>query len=153
MDENMREKVRALIREKATCVLATASENRPHCSLMAYATNSSCDEIYLMTPNDSRKFKNMCENPAVSLLIDTRQDMLKSDHSETMALTLSGRFDRIMKDAEKKRISEELSRKHPGLKEFFESPATEPVKIIIESCLLLQGPTKAYYGAFSEPSK
>jgi nitroimidazol reductase NimA-like FMN-containing flavoprotein (pyridoxamine 5'-phosphate oxidase superfamily) len=29
MDENIREKIRALIREQGTCVLATASENRP----------------------------------------------------------------------------------------------------------------------------
>ena len=152
MDENIREKIKALIREQATCVLATASENRPHCSLMAYATNASCDEIYLMTLKDSRKYKNMCANPAVSLLIDTRQDTLKTDHSKTMALTLSGRFDRMMKDAEGERISKELRRKHPGLKEFFENVETEPVKIIVESYLLLQGPTEAYYGAISEPS-
>ena len=131
-------------------MLATASENRPHCSLMAYATNSSCDEIYLMTPNDSRKYQNMCKNPAVSLLIDTRQDALESDHTETMALTLSGRFDRVIEETERERIPKELSRKHPGLKDFFENPGGEPVKIIIESYLLLEGPTKAYYGAVTE---
>jgi nitroimidazol reductase NimA-like FMN-containing flavoprotein (pyridoxamine 5'-phosphate oxidase superfamily) len=147
MDENIREKIRTLIREQNTCVLATASENRPHCSLMAYATNSSCDEIYLMTVNDSRKYQNMCENPAVSLLIDTRQDRLKSEYTETMALTVSGRFDRIIKDTERERIRKELSRKHPGLKDFFLNPEGEPVKIIIESYLLLEGPTKAHYGA------
>ena len=146
MDENIREKIRALIRGQGTCVLATASENRPHCSLMAYATNSSCDEIYLMTLNDSRKYQNMCENPAVSLLIDTRQDTLKSDHTGTVALTVSGRFDRIIKDTERERIRKELSRKHPGLNDFFENPEGEPFKIIIESYLLLEGPTKAHYG-------
>ena len=150
MDENIREKIRALMREQGTCVLATASENRPHCSLMAYLTNSSCDEIYLMTLKDSRKYQNMCENPAVSLLIDTRQDRLKFDQTKTMALTVSGRFDRIIKDTERERIQEELSRKHPGLKDFFENPEREPVKIMIESYLLLEGPTKAHYGAVSE---
>ena len=150
MEENIREKIRSLIRAQGTCVLATASENRPHCSLMAYATNSSCDEIYLMTRNDSRKYQNMCGNPAVSLLIDTRQDKLKADYTETMALTVSGRFDRIIKATEREGIRKELFRKHPGLKDFFENPEGEPVKIIIESYLLLEGPTKAYYGAVSE---
>jgi nitroimidazol reductase NimA-like FMN-containing flavoprotein (pyridoxamine 5'-phosphate oxidase superfamily) len=150
MDENIRKKIRSLIREQNTCVLATASENRPHCSLMAYTTNSSCDEIYLMTIKDSRKYQNMCENPAISLLIDTRQDTLRSNHSETMALTVSGRFDRIIKDTERERIRKELSRKHPGLKGFFENPEGEPVKIIIESYLLLEGPEKAHFGAVSE---
>jgi nitroimidazol reductase NimA-like FMN-containing flavoprotein (pyridoxamine 5'-phosphate oxidase superfamily) len=111
MDENIGQKIRTLIREQFTCVLATASENRPHCSLMAYATNSSCDEIYLMTLSESRKYKNMCENPAVSLLIDTRRDRLKSDYIGTMALTVSGRFDKIIDDAEQERIRKELSRK------------------------------------------
>jgi nitroimidazol reductase NimA-like FMN-containing flavoprotein (pyridoxamine 5'-phosphate oxidase superfamily) len=150
MDEDILKRIRDLIREQDTCVLATASENRPHCSLMAYATNASCDEIYLMTRKDSRKYQNMCGNPAVSLLIDTRQDMLKSNPTETMALTVSGRFDRITKDTERERIRKELSRKHPGLKDFFENPKEEPVKIIIESYLLLEGPTKAHYGAVSE---
>ena len=150
MNENIREKIRALIREQDTCVLATASQNRPHCSLMTYVTNSSCDEIYLMTLNDSRKYQNMCENPSVSLLIDTRQDKSKSDHTETMALTVSGRFDRMIKDSERERIRKELSRQHPGLKDFFENPEGEPVKIIIESYLLLEGPTKAHFIAVSE---
>ena len=149
MDEDVREKIKTLIRGQGTCVLATASENRPHCSLMAYATNSSCDEIYLMTPNDSRKYQNMCENPIVSLLIDTRQDTLKSNPTETIALTVSGRFDRIVKDTERERIRRELSLKHPGLKGFFENPEREPFRIVIESYLLLEGPTKAHYGDIS----
>jgi len=120
MDENIREKIRTLIREQVTCMLATASENRPHCSLMAYATNSSCDEIYLMTLTESRKYQNMCKNPAVSLLIDTRQDRLKSDHTGTMALTVLGRFDRIIKDTERERIRKELSRKNPGPQDMWE---------------------------------
>ncbi|MCJ7683602.1 MAG: pyridoxamine 5'-phosphate oxidase family protein [Desulfobacteraceae bacterium] len=150
MDEKIREKIRTMIQEQSTCVLATTSKNRPHCSLMAYATNSSCDEIYFMTLKDSRKYQNMCENPAISLLIDTRQDTLKSDHTETMALTVSGRFDRVQKDPEREQIRKTLSLKHPGLTDFFEDPEGEPFKIIIESYLLLEGPTKAHYGAISE---
>ena len=150
MDKKIREKIRTVIQEQSTCVLATASKNRPHCSLMAYAINSSCDEIYLMTLKDSRKYQNMCENPAISLLIDTRQDTLRSNHTETMALTVSGRFDRIIKDTERERIRKELSWKHPELKGFLENPEGEPVKIIIESYLLLEGPEKAHFGAVSE---
>ena len=150
MDEVLRQKVRALIRDQDTCVLATASENRPHCSLMAYAHDDSCSEIYLMTLKDSRKYQNMLKNPAVSLLIDTRKDTLKSDHTATVALTLSGRFQEIIKDNEPERIRRALSRRHPGLKDFFENPEQVPARIIIESILLLEGPTKAQYGVISE---
>ena len=150
MDKNTHEKIRTLIQEQSTCVLATASKNRPHCSLMAYATNASCDEIYLMTLKDSRKYQNICENPAVSLLIDTRQDTLKPDHNETVALTVSGRFDKIIEESERKQIRNELSRRHPELKGFLENPEGEPIRIIIESYLLLEGPTEAHYAAVSE---
>ena len=150
MEEDIREKIRTVLREQGTCVLATASENRPHCSLMAYASNSSCDEIYLMTLKDSRKYQNMCENPAVSLLMNTRQESFQSDPTESLALTLSGRFDRTMTDREKEQIREKLSRKHRGLQDFLENPEGEPVRIIIESYLLLEGPVNAHYAAASE---
>ncbi len=146
MDNDVRVKVRALIRDQGTCVLATASQNRPHCSLMAYSTNDSCDEIYLITPRDSHKYKNMRENPAVSLLIDTRQNMSNQAYNEIIALTISGRFQGIIGDSEQERIRNELSRKHPELKDFFENPESEPVKIIIESIMLLEGPNNPHYG-------
>lgn len=150
MDDELREKVKSLIQGQDTCVLATASGNRPHCSLMAYVANASCNKIYLMTFKDSRKYQNLRENPLVSLLIDTRQDTSKSDHSETIALTLSGRFQPILEETERKRISKELSRRHPELKDLFENPEGEPMRIIIESFLLLEGPTKAVYRTISE---
>jgi len=150
MDEKIREKIRTLIKEQRTCVLATASKNRPHCSLMAYATNDSCDEIYLMTLNEGRKYQNLCENPTVSLLIDTRGNSLNLDHTKGKALTVLGRFERIQKTSERERIQKNLSHKHPGLKSFFENPKGEPFKIIIESYLLLEGPTTSHYGNVSD---
>lgn len=150
MDDDIRGKVGALIRDQGTCVLATASQNRPHCSLMAYSTNDSCDEIYLITARDSQKYKNMPENPAVSLLIDTRQNTSNQDHNEIIALTVSGRFQGIIGDSEQERIRKELSRKHSKLRDFFENPETEPVKIIVESIMFLEGPNKLHYGVIAE---
>lgn len=150
MDENIRKKIRNLISENGNCVLATASKNRPHCSLMAYANNDAFDEIYLMTLKEGRKYQNLCENPAVSLLIDTRQGSFDLNHSEGMALTVSGRFERIEKDPERERIRKMLSLEHPGLKDFFENPKGEPFKIIIDSYLLLEGPIKSHYWDISD---
>ena len=150
MDANIREKIKAFIRKQDTCVLATAAENQPYCSLMTYATNDSCNEIYLMTLNKGRKYQNLCENPAVSLLIDTRQGSSNFDPAEAMALTISGRFERVSRDPEREHIRNILSLKHPGLTAFFENPQGEPVKIIIDSYLLLEGPTKSHYGDVSD---
>jgi nitroimidazol reductase NimA-like FMN-containing flavoprotein (pyridoxamine 5'-phosphate oxidase superfamily) len=149
MDENYREKARALIGEQVICVLATASGNRPHCSLMAYASNAPCTEIYMVTMKDSRKYRNMCANPAVSLLIDNRQGTSTS-YTDTLALNLSGRFQPIIEATQKKKILEVLSKRHPALVDLFDNPGGEPVKIIIESILLLEGATNAYYGIISK---
>jgi len=150
METDIREKINNLIKRQHRCVLATSSENRPLCSLMAYASNASCNEIYLMTLKNSRKYQNMCENPAVSILIDTRQDSPGLGPNETMALTLSGHFDRDIDDIERERILKELSGKHPELKDFFENQEMEPVKIILTSCLLMEGPAKAHHMKFSD---
>jgi nitroimidazol reductase NimA-like FMN-containing flavoprotein (pyridoxamine 5'-phosphate oxidase superfamily) len=153
MDEKIRETVSRLIRKQDTCVLATALKNRPYCSLMAYATNDSCDEIYLMTLKKGRKYQNLCENPAVSLLMDTRQGSPDFDPAEAMALTISGRFERVSRDSEREHIRKTLSLKHPGLTGFFENPQGEPVKIMIESYLLLEGPTTSHYGDVSDSQR
>ena len=150
MDKNIRQKIGTLIKKQDTCVLATASKNRPHCSLMAYVASDSCDEIYLMTLKKGRKYQNICENPAVSVLIDTRQDSLGFDPGKTMALTLSGTFERVVKESERELIRKKLSHKHPELTDFFGNPQGEPVKINIASYLLLEGPIKSHHGDISD---
>lgn len=149
MGENYREKARSLIRAQDICVLATASEKGPYCSFMAYASNTSCTEIYMVSFRDSRKYRNMRENPSVCLLIDNRRET-STRYTEIEALNISGRFQPIIEESERALIHEELSKRHPGLTDLFENPGVETIKIIIESVLLLEGPTKAYYGAISK---
>ncbi len=47
--------------------------NEPHCSLMSYAVNEDCREIYMMTFRSTRKYENLLSNPVVSLLVDNRR--------------------------------------------------------------------------------
>ena len=65
--------MKALAIEKNICVLATVGGRKPHCSLMAYVTDENCTEIYMVTHKNTNKYKNLMENPSVSLLIDTRE--------------------------------------------------------------------------------
>ena len=65
----MIEKMKAPMRRKDICVLATVSENSPQCSLMAYITDNDGSELYMVTHRQSTKFRNLSANPAVSLLI------------------------------------------------------------------------------------
>jgi nitroimidazol reductase NimA-like FMN-containing flavoprotein (pyridoxamine 5'-phosphate oxidase superfamily) len=145
MDNDIREKARELIRKRGTCVLATATKNRPYCSLMAYACNETCSELYMLTGRETRKYRNLMENPAVSILIDTRRSNLESDHKRTTALTLSGKFEPVMSRSEERGMREGIKTRHPGLGDLLDDPDTEVVRIKIDSYLLLMGPKDAHY--------
>ena len=69
----MLEKMKNFIKNKNICVLSTVSDNKPYCSLMAYISDASCEEIYMVTHKNTTKFRNLQKNPSVSLLIDSRE--------------------------------------------------------------------------------
>ena len=146
MDNDIREKARELIRKQGTCVLATAAKNHPHCSLMAYACNETCSELYMLTGRKTRKYKNLMENPSVSILIDTRPSTLEKDHRRTNAVTLSGRYEPVVSRVEQTRMREAIKTRHPSLGDLLHDPDTQVVRIKIQSFLLLMGPNDAHYG-------
>lgn len=141
----MIEVMKTLAREKDVCVLATASGEGPYCSLMAYATDEQCREIYMVTRRDTRKFRNLTENPSVSLLIDTREERRGSRLSEAKAMTVSGVFERIEEERERGMVRERLLKRHPQLRVFLDHPDSELIRVRIRSFLLLQGLTDAQF--------
>jgi nitroimidazol reductase NimA-like FMN-containing flavoprotein (pyridoxamine 5'-phosphate oxidase superfamily) len=141
----MLDKMKALVREKDLCVLATVSDDKPHCSLVAYTTNSEGTEIYMVTHKKTRKYRNLIANPWVSLLIDTRDENMGATHLKTRALTVSGMFEAIQDTARKDHIRVELLEKHPHMTEFVKDPDAEVFSIRIESFLLLEGLTNAHF--------
>ena len=59
----MLQEMKALAREKNSCVLATIVDRKPYCSLMAYVTNQACTEIYMVTHRQTQKFKKPSGRP------------------------------------------------------------------------------------------
>jgi len=144
-EKTMLDKMKALVKEKDLCVLATVSDNRPHCSLMAYVTNDACTEIYMVTFKDTKKYRNLIENPWVSLLIDTREEDRASRRPQAKALTVTGEFDQIRDDNLRRQIREALIRRHAQLEGFANHPDAEVFFIRIHSFLLLDGLTNSYF--------
>jgi nitroimidazol reductase NimA-like FMN-containing flavoprotein (pyridoxamine 5'-phosphate oxidase superfamily) len=145
----MIDKMNALVRQKDICVLATASENKPHCSLMAYATDDECSEIYMVTNRDTKKYRNLVQNTTVSLLIDTRDEAQDSDRLKARALTVEGEFRQIEDAGKKDFVRDRLRAKHPHLEELISHPNSEVFSIRVVSFLLLEGPTDAYFEQIS----
>jgi nitroimidazol reductase NimA-like FMN-containing flavoprotein (pyridoxamine 5'-phosphate oxidase superfamily) len=138
-------KIKTLVRERDTCVLATVSGSTPHCSLMVYVSDDECRKIYMVSHRQTKKFQNLIKNPAVSLLIDTREEDTGTQRSQTKALTIHGVFQEMREGAEKHVVRARLLERHPHLREFFDHPDAEVFSVKVESVQLLEGPTESYF--------
>jgi len=134
--------MKALAKSNNTCVLATVAGGKPHCSLMAYVTDENCEEIYMVTLRNTRKYKNLTKNPAVSLLIDTRQEYPRTN---VIALTVDGLCAAIESNEKRKKIQAKLLSVHPHLTDFINHSEAEILRIEISSFLLLKGIEDAYF--------
>jgi nitroimidazol reductase NimA-like FMN-containing flavoprotein (pyridoxamine 5'-phosphate oxidase superfamily) len=134
--------MKALVKDGDTCVLATVAGQKPYCSLMAYVTDKNCEEIYMVTHKNTTKYKNLMQNPAVSLLIDTRE---QSPRCQAKALTVEGVFGKIEKMAKRKQVAAKLLRTHPYLDSFLKHPEAEIFCVKISSFLLLDGLQEAHF--------
>ena len=143
----MLEEMKALAKQKNICVLATVSDGNPHCSLMAYATDDDCREIYMITQKGTKKYKNLIKNPSVSLLIDTREEQVDSHPLQAKALTIAGLFQEIDDEYKKRFARERLLERHPYLAEFIDQTDTELICIKATSFLVLNGLKEAHFEA------
>ena len=143
----MLEEMKALAREKKTCVLATSTGRKPYCSLMAYVTNQECTEMYMVTHRQTQKYENLTTNPDVSVLIDTRDT---SPRSAARAMTVEGVFQTIKDPAKQEKVRLRLLSAHPDLVEFMGHPEAEVFQIKIKSFLLLDGLTQSSFKNVSD---
>ena len=141
----MIERMKALLRDKDLCVLATAAGGVPHCSLMAYVTNEDGTALYMATMKNTTKYANLSKNPRLSLLVDTRDDAAGEKTGATQALTVEGRCEVLDETGERARAHAALLDRHPALQEVLEHPDTGILRIHIESFLLLDGPREAHF--------
>ena len=141
----MRDDIQALICRNNHCVLATAVGNRPHCSLMSYTADQQGRELYMITMRNTQKFENLLLNPQVSVLIDTREQDIGSRRGRAKAVTVSGVFQAITDQGKKDAVRAQLAAAHPHLQELAARAEAEPFSIIVESVLLLEGVTEAYF--------
>ena len=139
----MLETMKAIARENSMCVLATVSADAiPHCSLMAYTIDEACQEIYMATQPSTRKYKNLQQNPAVSLLIDTRETQLRQ---QIRALTVEGVCQTVDNEKSKTQVMNKLLKRHPHLKDFFSHSDIVFLCIKLRSFLLLNDVSESHY--------
>lgn len=136
----MLDAMKKLIQEKNVCVLATVSGGKPYCSLMAYAADDEGREIYMATRRDTRKFRNLSENTAVSLLIDSRETLPRS---QALALTAEGVCAPIAEPGRLAAARARLLAANPHLEELLNDPLCAIIGVRLTALLLLKGLSEA----------
>jgi nitroimidazol reductase NimA-like FMN-containing flavoprotein (pyridoxamine 5'-phosphate oxidase superfamily) len=144
----MMDRMKSLLREGDLCVLATCSENRPHCSLMGYIADDAVETVYMVTLKDSQKCRNVLDNPQVSLLVDTRQDIPMLGRKGVKALTVHGSC-RPLSSAEGRPVLLEMAGKHPDLEPLSRNSDAVILEVRVEGFLLLDGVSEAHYETVS----
>lgn len=138
-------KVEKILRENTLCVLCTESSGHPYCSLMTYTIKDDLSILYMLSTQESRKYKNLLLNPNVSLLVDTRQRTTTLTDNKITAITFEGTYEPLPDDTVKQ-ITADLNRNHAELNALLESPNCILFGIRLKSFLLLDGPIKSYKG-------
>lgn len=137
-----------MVRENSFCVLSTSKNNLPNSSLMLYLSSEKGDTLYMVTRRGSLKHTNVIENPEVSLLIDTREN-IKSSYSHVRALTAYGKASIIEDKEEEEKILTLLTEKHPSLSFFNSMEDACIIKVTVKKFLYLDGIEDAKYYTFS----
>ena len=129
----MLEKMKDIVKANNLCVLATVSDEEGR-------------EIYLISHRQTKKYFNLMGNPAVSLLIDTREEDRGQKRIDIRALTIVGEFQVIKDQTKKSLIHAKFLKTHPHLRDFLNDPGAEIFSIKIKSFQLLDGIKDAFFG-------
>src|SRR4030043_991243 len=71
-------------------VLATYGGGRPYINLVAFAATDDLKHLLFTTNRNTRKYRNLKENPQVAVLVDNRANKLSDFHKAT-AVTAIGK--------------------------------------------------------------
>lgn len=132
--ESVLDRLIVLNRTQMHAVLATDFDGQPYTSLIAYALTTDMKGVVFATPKSTRKYKYIFKNRRVSLLIDTRSNT-ERDYMDAESVTILGNAYTMRRGKKWSELAGILTKKHPKLSEFVDSPDTALVFIKINRCI------------------
>ncbi len=131
---DVRERMAILGASQRSGVLATVGDGRPYASLVAFALTHDATCVIFATPRATAKYRNIRENPDVSLLIDNRANTAK-DISASEAVTIVGQAKPVRRGKRYDELARVLKSKHPELSEFIDAETTALVLVRISKAM------------------
>jgi len=86
---------------------------------MAYTCSTDCTEIYLVTPVNTLKYRDLTSSAWVSLLVDTRE---KESRSTVRALTITGKASVIGYRGKIDAVRSQIRQRHAHLQDLPDQP-------------------------------
>lgn len=115
-------------------VLATSEKGRPYTSLIAFALTPDRRKLIFSTSRDTGKYRNISNQPAVSILLDNRSQNA-DDLQTAQAVTLLGTAKEVRASARKAEYRSLFANRHPELAAFIDDPGTALVAVTIRKAL------------------
>lgn len=124
-----------LFNAQTFAVLSTSKSDQPYASLVAFAENSRKNEIYLLTPNTTRKYKNLINNPKVAVLVNNSRNKT-DDIFNAVSVTITGSA-QVVASHEREDVLFCYLKKHPYMKAFSASPTTAVIRVKIDQYIMV----------------
>lgn len=123
-------------------VLATADDGAPHCSLMAYVMAPD-GHICMATLPDTRKWRNVQDNPDVSLLVDNRERLPDLGREALTAVTVTGRHDPFPDPEGEAAAKRLMADRHGHLGGILTRPEARVIRIRPTAYQIVEGPVRS----------
>jgi len=123
-----------LFESQKLAVLATYGDGLPYINLVAFAATDDLKHLLFTTNRNTRKYRNLKENPHVAILVDNRANRLSDFHKAT-AVTATGKAKEAIGSA-RKRLRETYLAKHPQLEKFAGSPENALFSVEIDDYVI-----------------
>ena len=135
--ENIRDLLARFLVDQRVSVLATESNGQPHTSLMAFAMEKDLKSMVVATRCDTKKHKNLLDNPRVSLLADNRAEGFQNPQN-ALAVTITGTAEQMEGNA-RETAKEWFLRIHPEFVSLTKRPDCAIWRIRVESYQVVKG--------------
>ena len=125
--ESVKKKIIDITSKQLFGVLATSENNKPHTTIIAFHLSSDLETLYFATPRDTKKFRQLSSNTAVSFLIHNSSN-LHEDTSQASGITITGE---ALELPVTYLLLEKFLSKHPHMKRFISSENTAFISVKI----------------------
>jgi nitroimidazol reductase NimA-like FMN-containing flavoprotein (pyridoxamine 5'-phosphate oxidase superfamily) len=115
---------------RSLAVLATHGEGGPYANLIAFAPSTDLKRIVFATPRKTLKYRNMKDNPAVALLVNSRSNQ-ESDLNEATAVPAVGKASECI-GADWEGLKNLYVYRHPNLRPFVMDNDTALMSVAVE---------------------